>query len=296
MRARWLFLLLIFGSMIASGLGTTAASPRPKNKEFRQDLEMSTLLQRAAEYYKRLEAAVVYYFCVETVTEMLHPVPEKHKGFVAFHADAKGWPSLYPKKTLKNEWVYDYQMLRRGKSVQERRVLLRENGLEKKQEHASLKIRIFDYWTMAFGPNAFDKEFQERSAFTLLRRERIFGRDALVVQVEPRPPIPSNLMWGLSWIDEVDSTFLRIEFSPRSIRNFFSLERKGRDLHAVPDTTIQIEFAVLHDGIRFPSRFRIEEAYIADDGERFALSSIDVAYTDYRFFSVDVRVNEKKGP
>jgi hypothetical protein len=43
-------------------------------------------------------------------------------------------------------------------------------------------------------------------------------------------------------------------------------------------------------GIRFPSRFSIEEAYLDSGGKKFVRSETTVVYRDFKFFTVEVEV------
>jgi len=66
-------------------------------------------------------------------------------------------------------------------------------------------------------------------------------------------------------------------------------------MNAEPRITIIMEYDVEKNGIRFPSKFSLEEAYITPEEEKILLSELLVHYEEYRFFNVGVDVKIKDG-
>ncbi len=57
-----------------------------------------------------------------------------------------------------------------------------------------------------------------------------------------------------------------------------------------PRITLRTEFSVEKNGIRFPSKLSLEEAYLTERGRVFVRSETNVVYKDFKFFTVEVVV------
>jgi hypothetical protein len=258
-------------------------------------LELKSLLHRAAAYFSRLEEMSIQYFCRESIRETIYPIPAQYKGYFIFKTGPENlWVKLHFGNVRASAYEYDYQVVRRGRAgVKERRNLLRENGVEKHLEDVRLATRIFNFDTMVLGPMIFDPANQGQYTFRVLGREQALGREADVVESRPGSTGAEEMAWGKYWIDVADGSFLRMNFSQTSIRNFATIEKKAEALQSTPQIGILLECGAERAGVRFPTRILIEEAYVHQDGTRFVLSTLEVAYRDYRFFGVDVKVDER---
>jgi len=50
------------------------------------------------------------------------------------------------------------------------------------------------------------------------------------------------------------------------------------------------ELKIEKNGVRFPNALSIEEAYVDENGRAFVRSKVDVVYTDFKFFTVEVDI------
>jgi hypothetical protein len=146
---------------------------------------------------------------------------------------------------------------------------------------------------VAFGPSAFDEKERHHYDFVLLGWETYRGRQTLLVESKPKLDAGFIPLWGKYWIDPEKASFIRVELAQQSIGDFAYLEKKAMAFQAIPQAIQTIEYGVEHEGMRFPSRFFLEEAYVDKDKERFVLSSLEVLYEDYKFFKVNIDVKEK---
>ena len=111
----------------------------------------------------------------------------------------------------------------------------------------------------------------------------------LIMDVKPKSAQKENLLYGKAWIRIRDGAVLKIEWAPQSIGNYQVVEEVGRKLKMTPDVFSCSKFAFEKNGICFPSRDVTEEAYKNKRGKRFIRSKTDVVYSNYRFFTVDVK-------
>jgi hypothetical protein len=91
-------------------------------------------------------------------------------------------------------------------------------------------------------------------------------------------------------VDESDFSVLKIEWNQESVGNFEITEEIARRYKSKPQMTLVSEYKVEKNGIRFPSRYFIEEAYIGKKGKKFIRSEATVIYRDYEFFTVETEI------
>jgi hypothetical protein len=185
-------------------------------------------------------------------------------------------------------------MIRKGSKKREKRVLLKENGKERNKKNAKLKTHCFKYATIIYGPQIFEEKEQGFYNFKILRREKWQNRNVLVVQALPKIAVQKDLLWGEFWVDENNFAILRIDMSQKSIGNYYKIEERAMVLNSEPRIKTVMEYGVEKNGIQFPSKFSIEEAYINPRSEKIILSELLVTYNDYRFFKVGVNVKYRK--
>ena len=162
------------------------------------------------------------------------------------------------------------------------------------KKKARLKTRLFEYRTIVYGPLVFAKKQQKYYNFKIISRQQWQGETIMVIEATPRSGVQKRLTWGKFWVNEKDSAILKIKISQRSMGNYEEIEKKSKVLNATPSITIFLHYDIEKNGIRFPSKVALEEAYFTADGEKIVLSKINVNYTDYRFFTVGVKVKEKQ--
>jgi hypothetical protein len=258
--------------------------------------KLEGILQKMAAYCDVLEEVAIYYYCQERVEEIIYPIPPRYRGFITTDIGLQGdFSRFHNKKFIRNEFIYDYQLIRKGKRKRgkETRTLLKENNREKRKKGAKLKTKLFEYRTIVYGPLVFAQKQQKYYNFKIIDSLEWQGRNILVIEATPRPRVQKKLTWGKFWVDEKKFTILKINISQKSMGNYEEIEKKSRVLNASPQITIFLHYDIEKNGIRFPSKVVLEEVYITAERERILLSKINVDYTDYRFFTVGVQVREK---
>jgi hypothetical protein len=252
------------------------------------------ILEKTASYCKRLEQASIYYFCKEKIKETIYPIPKKYRGARTSRVGIHGeFSKFHNKSSIVNEFLYEYQIIRKGKKEKERRILLKENGKDKNKKKARLKTYCFKYTAIVLYPLVFKESEQEYYRFKILAKEKWKHRSVYVIQVLPRPGIQKNLLWGKFWVDEKEFSILKVEISPKSIGNYYKIKHRAMALNSKPRITIIIDYTIEKNSIRLPGQFLIEEAYITPGGTKILLAEIMVHYDDYKFFSVGVDVKYK---
>lgn len=261
-------LLVIFLIFLSTQFFSQTDNPKMVDQE-----ELELILKKCAEYCKRLENTILDFVCKEKITEEIFPY---HLGF--------------PKKEI-NTYIYDYQLVRQRDTINERRILLRENGLDYKKLDAQLQTKRFHHKHVVFGPiGLLGQKEQEIIDFRILKEEFYKEEKVVILEATPKFPDKFNAIYGKIWIRKKDFKILRIEWEQESMENFEAIERLADQLRAKPKITFVSEYAFEKNNIMFPSMYSVEENYILAEGLEYNKSIITVIYDSYKFFTVDTRV------
>jgi hypothetical protein len=203
-------------------------------------------------------------------------------------------PQDRPPYSVKRTFVYDFQFIRRGGTLKETRTLLRLNGREMNVKNAELQTGIFIYKNAVLAPiGIFGAGWREYFTYRISGKGSVGGRLCLIIDVVPKGPHPEiSFLCGKAFIDEASLDILRIEWSEQKIGNYAAFEKRGERYRMKPRISVISEFEVEKNGIRFPSKHLIEEAYFGLAGmetpSKFIRSRTTVVYKDFRFFTVSI--------
>jgi hypothetical protein len=171
--------------------------------------------------------------------------------------------------------------------------LLKRNGIKKNVKNADLELRAYRYTKLIFGPIALLSQFwQSYHHYKILREEDLNGEKAVVIESIPIKFSKENPLFGKIWVKADDFSILKIEWTPKSMGFSQQIREISRKYQAEPDITFFEEFNIEKNGIRFPSRYYIEEAYMTEKGKRFVRVKQNVILKDYMFFTVGTEVVE----
>ncbi len=311
---------LVFCLVLIS-FGLFLNSPVPGSVRAEEPAALDVLLKNCAEYCERLSSAALHFICIEKIDEKV----SGEKGEISPNFSGDGTippraetgdrvlkPSTHrvttrtftrrprPGKIEKNTYVYDYQLIREGKKIEEKRILLEENGKKKNEENAQLRTKRFFSKRSVFGPvGLLSRERQKLYNYKIIKEEKIGKRKTVVLEVTPRKLSNENPNFGKVWVDKEDFSVLKIEVAQGSLAGMQGTADK-KISHVIKDIH---EYGIVKNGIRFPSRTIFEESYDIKKvrrsepnypltptkmGLRWAKTVIE--YKDYKFFTVDVDV------
>lgn len=247
-----------------------------------QESLLDAILKKEAEYCEKLSHVVLFYVCNEDVKETVYdPIRNLNKRFV------------YKGQVQNNRYIYEYQLIQKGGQVEEKRILIEENGKKTRQPDASVKLIRAAYSKLIAGPIAlFSEYWQDFFTYRLAGESGIKGERAYIIEISPRQEKQTNLLYGKAWIKKDDFSIVKIQYEPASVTDFGNLQATmGSGSNLLPHFDIVTEFGYEHNGVRFPSRFMITENYYIKFGDsRFSKAELDVVYSDYKFFTVETSV------
>lgn len=253
-----------------------------------QDLD--AILKKSAEYCEKVANLVLDVVCKEKITETIYKRRWLSSAFM--RAREQRHPVIssdfkYAKggKTIQNEYVYDYQLIRKDREIKEQRILIEENGGRRNEKNAKLKTR-FVHEYMILGPyGLLRKERQPYHDYRIMEEKKLWGKDVIIIEAIPKPGFTSVHSWGKVWISKNDYSILRIEWDQGSIKGIENIQED-----VIISTMTEYKFE--KNGIRFPSLFTLEETY-GKQKARYSQSKMKVIYEDYKFFTVKTDVSIK---
>lgn len=195
----------------------------------------------------------------------------------------------------KNEYAYDYQLIKKGSKIEESRILLEENGKKKNEKDAPMKTKRFYSYKSVFGPvGLLSKEFQDLFDYRFIKETKLKGRKVYIIEAVPKEDVDEQPNYGKIWIDKEDFSVVRIEMLQESLYGFEDVAGKLQESGIRPEFKTVHFYEIEKNGIRFPSRTEFEEAYKGSMTPKFKRSKVSIEYDNYRFFIVETTVKYGK--
>jgi hypothetical protein len=285
----------------------TTLSGIPAGTEFPQNQapDLAALLEKAAASCRKLEGAALDYICKEEIVEVTDPrldMSQSTKPLTTWTsvkptADASmglgetrtGIAIVPSAPKVKRTLIYDYQCIRAGGEIREVRKLLEENRKKINEPNAKLKTLNFLFGYVLMAPvGIFAERSQADYDYKIAGRDKIQKRPAVIIDVAPKPEAPeARNLYGKAWIDAATGDILKIQWSEKRVNHYEITLKRAEQYNRKPRLTIRSEFQVEKNGVRFPSKLFIEEAYVSEGGLVFVRSETNVTYKDFKFFTVE---------
>lgn len=255
--------------------------------------ELEIILKKSAEYCERLSNSALHFVCVETIKEEINHGPLGGVQVVTSSGGNMAMRSVTGGRNIeRNEYVYDYQLIKKGNKIEETRTLLKENGKKKHEENAPMKTKRFYSKRSVYGPvGLLGKEQQGKYDYKIIKEQTIKKRKTYVIGVTPKINIKGNPNFGKVWVDKEDFSVLKIEIKQESLAGFEKLEKESKEKQISPIITTTHDYFIEKNGIRFPSKTVCKEVYVARMRRiRTKISETIITYDNYRFFTVDTKI------
>jgi len=295
---------ILLGLLLAAdaAAGAAASGPLPRQRS-EAALDLKAFLEKAAAYCRRLESSVLDFVAREEIEESVRTLLQiGRSGEVN-----PGWSDAPVRITpevrhmsmraapVTNRLVYDYQCVRKAGALRETRTLLLLNGAEINEPNAPLRTSSMVYRNALLTPiNLFGAKAQTWYDYRIEGRDRFENRPVAVIAVSPKPDISVPLCpRGKAWIDPATLDILKIEWVQIPTGNLEAFAAWARAVEGSLRLTMRAEFSAERNGLRFPSRLGIEEAYVRKRGRLFIRAVTNVVFKDFKFFTVETSHEER---
>ncbi len=259
---------ILISAIIFIVLSSQIYSQRANSNSTNQ-VELDTILKKCADYCENLDNVVLFFVCQEKIKEEIRL-------------------STHTAKKERNVYVYDYQLIRKENEINERRILLEENGQKKHEKNAQLKTKIFTFKNIIFGPiDLLSEHWQQYYNYRIVKEEKLKGEKSIVIEAIPKSSFKLDYLYGKIWVRKNDFSILKIEWKQQSIKNYEIVEKTAREIGAEPQIALIAEYGFEKNGIRFPSKLFIQEAFSSLGRRIFTRCKYTVIYDGYKFFTVE---------
>lgn len=248
---------------------------------------LDEILDKCSVYCEMLANASLFFVCTERIKEEINEI--NLKGY-SRRIDAK--------KVEGNTYVYDYQLMKKGNRIEEKRILLEKNGKKKNEENAQLKTKVFYSKRSVFGPvGLLVRKNHDKYNYKIIDEESVHGRKTVVIEATPKSEMKDMPNYGKVWVDKQDYSILKIEVAEESLVGIEQVKETSK-LKSTPMISVTHYYNEVYKTdenqvIRFPSKtvfFYEKHLYKRGYKEQVIVAKTQFIYDNYRFFTVDVAV------
>lgn len=130
--------------------------------------------------------------------------------------------------------------------------------------------------------------------FEIVKEEKIKGKRAIVIEAKPTAQECDDYIARI-WVSYSDFNILKIEREQKAFGDFEWIKRISGELELEPSIIFITEFLYEKNGIRFPSRYYIKEAYYVKfpkikRKKKLIRSETTVSYSDYKFLAKSLSI------
>lgn len=272
---------------IPSALISLVALMGPVISAYNEQADIHTILKAEKAYCTRLNEIALDFVCLEEVSEKNTDVVK----FIETIRLGLGTQIVEKNVIRKHTYLYDYQFVRKEGRKVENRLLLKQDGRDKREKVTGLKTTMFEYKNVLFGPiNLLAADRQPFYDYETIGPEVLDGVDTTVIRASPKPGFSQLVDGGKIWVEVTDCSILKIVWNHDRMAQSAIIQDMAKRYKGTPLITQTMEFGFKKNGIRFPSRYLIEEAYVRKNGKKTVHSETVVLYKDYKFFTVETEI------
>ena len=256
------------------------------------------ILDQSAAYCLKLTGAALDFICEEKIKEIHYYFGTEHR-WAGLAVSPKGgpvsttWiPMWDPERTEKNDFVCDYLFVKKGDSIEERRIILKDSGQKMPDRNKLLEEKRFTSLNPVLAATQLlDRDRQPMFNYRLIDNTKVNGRQAFVIEAVPKSGNTRGVEYAKIWIDQERFQVLKSEIEGVPLEGYEDVLRDATlfDIKPILTTTHFYELEI--KGVLFPDRSTIRVDYPKPGNflypKRLKLK-VDMTYKKYKFFTVEV--------
>jgi TonB family protein len=289
----------------AEEMTTVDENPAAVDEISREDMER--ILNGCAAYCRKLADAALFYICEETIKETTHALgsPDRlaelalrarnYMVQVTESADGQmtGWlvdkPQIIERRRAERlGFDCDYQMIRRFGEIEERRIVLKENGRRITDRVELLEeSRYSALAPIASALNILAEDRQPLFHYRVLKEDKVFGKTAYVIEVVPKLGDADGVRSAKAWLEKGSGRILNCEIEGVPLDGYDDVLSEAVLLNIRPFFLRTYEYRVENSGVLLPDRTTVRIEYPGlMPNRRETKSKIGLDYKNFKFFSV----------
>ncbi|MBN1273009.1 MAG: hypothetical protein JXB26_12135 [Candidatus Aminicenantes bacterium] len=266
--------------------------------------QLKSILEGTQNYCEKVKNIALHYICTERIADKEN-ILGKRRDFGSRMLMEKQYFKVLRSK--RNIYFYDYQLIRKDDALEEKRILLEENGKKKNKEgvHLSEKLKYSSQY-LIFGPVGFlSRYWQNFFKYEIVGKEDVHGESCFVIEAMPTEEREENYNLGRIWVNPKNQ-IVRLECDPLSIQNYKDEKIIGHlaaSGHTHRSFAMEfgkkvvwvVDYGIEKNGVRFPSQQVIKELFVFDSdtqGMKYETIKRETVFDfiDYKFFVVDTEI------
>jgi TonB family protein len=264
------------------------------------------ILNQCAEYCRKLADLALDFVCIETIEEVNYKFIDEEtmrKRNIYVSIIPSGNPGLTSRvflpfrdhrSTERNRYVCDFQLIKKNETIEERRILLEDNGRKFPDRSRLLEEKRFSVIRPLFALiNIFAQNRQSLFAYTLLDEKNVDGVLAYIVEAVPKSGNENGINKARIWVDQKSFRIHKCEIEGIPLEGFERLLDEITQFNLSPMFVTTHSYRVEKNGILFPSRSIVRVDYPVSTTGKLLKQKIEMNYDRYRFFSVETEARIK---
>ena len=194
-----------------------------------------------------------------------------------------------PKRTLRNNILCDYQIIKKADSIKEQRIVLKENGLKITAEKNLLEERRFSGVSSLFAPiRVLAQDRQLKFDYQIIDEKKVHGQKTWVIEASPKFGMEDEVWVTRIWVDKQTFQVRKCEMEGIPIDGYEDVLNDCAILNIKPKFVMTHEYRTEKNKILFPSRSEIRVAYPGIDARgTITKINMNLTYDKYKFFIVE---------
>jgi TonB family protein len=267
---------------------------------------LGEILAGAADYCQKLAGASLDFICEEAIKEVHYnfetdpkwaglAVASKETGEVS---KVSWFPQWDPGRTQKSDYVCDYLFIRKGEKLEERRIILKDNGRIMEDRSRLLEEKRFTALNPILAAvQLLGRDQQSSYDFRLIDTDRLNGRRAFVLEIIPKAGNTWGIEYAKLWVDQAGFQVLKGEIQGIPLEGYDDVLKDAVQFRVRPYLLTTHNYDFEKNGVRFPSRSTIRVEYPRRGDfykDRTLKMKIDMTYNKYKFFTVETETGIKR--
>jgi protein TonB len=288
-----------------SGVESTAGSQEEASNSEPRSRDLKKILDRCAEYSQKLAGSALDFFCEETIKEInldKYIQGSPGGGGLRFKdlggmGDTKVFAVFGP-QILQGDphgikisrYVCDYQMFKKGNQIEERRVIVKENGRLTTDRKKMLEEKRFSVLKPLFATvRVLARDRQPLFVFRLLKDDKVRGRVTYVIEAVAKPGGASGVQRARIWVDKMNFQILQNEIQGMPAEGYEFIFKDAARFKTDPRFIMTSTYQVEKNGVLFPGRVNviIEYPWKASMQSKATKLETEITYDRYKFFTVE---------
>ncbi len=267
---------------------------------------LGKILEESAAYCRKLIGASLDFICEERIKEVHYNFATEPKwAGIAVASKETGrivkeswFPQWDPMRTVKSDYLCDYLFVMKGDRLEERRIILKENGRRMPDRSRLLEEKRFTALNPILAAvELLDRDRQPLYDFRLIDAKSIKGKKGFVIEAIPKAGNTMGIEYAKIWIDQASYQVVRSEIQGVPLEGYDDVLVDAVQFRVRPFLLTTHTYDFEKNGVRFPSRTTIRVEYPRRGDfykDRTLKLKIDMTYDKYQFFTVETEESIKK--